>query len=75
MFVRFTVSGDTVLGVGVESTMIPEVALGRARRLELYLGGEHPERDVTWRIEKAHTKAFANGMFKVCIKTLRSSIK
>lgn len=62
---RFTFPGDTVLGVGVETTGIVDVALDRGRRLELYLVDETSRPAVVDNIEQAFLKAFNRGMFQV----------
>lgn len=59
--------GDTVLGVGVETTQLPEVALDRGRRLELFLADKGASNDVQERITSSFVKAFDSGLFRVSI--------
>lgn len=54
-----------MLGVGVESTHLPEVVLDRGRRLELFLADMKSRSGVQERINLAFMKAFKSGIFKV----------
>lgn len=62
---RFTAPGDTVLGIGVESTSLPEVALKLGRRVELILADQSTQREVQDRIVKAYRKAVSRGRHQV----------
>ncbi|CAM9456528.1 unnamed protein product, partial [Ascophyllum nodosum] len=62
---RFSLPGDTVLGVGVESTHVPEVALDRGRRLELFLADMDSKDRVQERINRAFINAFDEGIFEL----------
>ena len=48
--------GKTILGVGVEETQLPEVALDRGRRLELFLADETTSGKVEDRVQVAFKK-------------------
>ena len=54
-----------MLGVGVESTHVPEVALDRGRRLELFLADMDSKDRVQERINRAFINAFDEGIFEV----------
>lgn len=64
---RFTVPGDTVLGVGLESTRLPEVALDAGRRLEMYVAdtSDNMRRQLRDRVRESFSRAFNTGMFQV----------
>lgn len=62
---RFTSPGDTVLGIGVETTHTPEVALGSGRRLELYLSNPASAAGVRTRMDEAFLKSYNAGLFHV----------
>ena len=64
-FTRFSLVGDTVLGVGVEDTQLPEVTLDRGRRLELFFADERSSTKVEDRVKVAFKKAFDSGCFHV----------
>lgn len=66
---RFTVAGDAVLGIGVESTQLLEVALDRGRPVELFLVNSSLVAEVRGRMEKAFQQAFMSGRFKVHLAT------
>ena len=58
-------AGDTILGVGVEDTQLPEVTLDRGRRLELFLADGTKSGKVEDRIKVAFQKGFDTGCFHV----------
>lgn len=62
---RFTTAGDAVMGIGVESTQLLEVALELGRPTELFLANGGLAAEVRGRVERAFHKAFMAGMFKV----------
>lgn len=71
---RYTNAGDTVLGIGVESTDIADVAIERGRAVEFYLLDYSPDQraHLEKRIDSAFHKAHGNGMFHVRVLFRRS---
>ena len=64
--------GDTILGLGIESTQLPEVALDAGRRIEMYLADTSTSMrgDLEPRIQAPFSRAFNAGMFQVSQKHL-----
>ena len=54
-----------MVGIGVETTNLPEVVLDRGRRLELLLAVQETKGVVLERIDTAFAKAFNAGNFQV----------
>ncbi|CAB1105875.1 unnamed protein product [Ectocarpus sp. CCAP 1310/34] len=61
---RFTNAGDTVLGVGVESTTVAEDAISRGRRVEFYVTDESKRASLQAKISSTFHKAHSSGMFQ-----------
>ncbi|CAB1111515.1 unnamed protein product [Ectocarpus sp. CCAP 1310/34] len=61
---RFTNAGDTVLGVGVESTTVAEDAISRGRRVEFYVTDESKRASLQAKISSSFHKAHSSGMFQ-----------
>jgi hypothetical protein len=62
---RYTNAGDTVLGIGVETTSAPEDAIARGRRVEFYVTDESKRAALQTKIGSAFHKAHSSGMFQV----------
>lgn len=65
MLIRFTVPSDTVLGVGIESTVLQEIALPQGRRLKLYRVDESITGNLKERIHNAFLKSYNSGNFQL----------
>ncbi|CAB1102171.1 unnamed protein product [Ectocarpus sp. CCAP 1310/34] len=62
---RYTNAGDTVLGIGVETTTAPVDAISRGRRVEFYVMDESKRAALQTNIASAFHKAHSSGMFQV----------
>lgn len=62
---RYTNQGDTVLSVGAECNKGVEVALGRGRRVEAFVGQESKKEEVQKRLDESFADAYNEGFFKV----------
>lgn len=65
MPIRFTTPGDTVLGFGMKSKELPEIALARGRHMELYRADESTKGSVKERIDNAFLESYSSGNFQV----------
>lgn len=65
LYHRFTRPGDTVVSMCGESNRTIEVALNRARRVEVFIADKASEEDVKKRVEDAFLMAYKEGKFKV----------
>ena len=62
---RYTNPGDTVLSLSAEKHSAVEVALGRGRRVEVFVSNVAAKEGVKERIKESFRQAYKNGMFKV----------
>ncbi|CAN0282683.1 unnamed protein product, partial [Ectocarpus sp. 4 AP-2014] len=64
LIARYTNAGDTVLGIGVETTTAPVDAISRGRRVEFYVMDESKRAALQTNIASAFHKAHSSGMFQ-----------
>ena len=62
---RYTNSGDTVLSLSAEKHNVIEVALGRSRRVEVFVSKPTAKVNVKERMKDCFRQAYKDGKFKV----------